>query len=53
MLAKPWKYSQPLIAIDRVSNTNEIYHAEMELVGNIAEILSMLIDALPAGPQVG
>ena len=48
MLAKPWKYSQPLIAIDRVSNTNEIYHAEMELVGNIAEILSMLIDALAA-----
>ena len=47
MLAKPWKYRQPLIAIDRVSNTNEIYHAEMELVGNIAEILSMLIDALP------
>jgi len=48
MLAKPWKYSQPVIAIDRVSNTNEIYHAEMELVGNIAEILSMLTDALPA-----
>jgi len=48
MLAKPWKYSQPLIAIDRVSNTNEIYHAEMELVGSIAEILSMLTDALPA-----
>jgi acetolactate synthase-1/2/3 large subunit len=48
MLAKPWKYSQPLVAIDRVSNTNEIYHAEMELVGNIAEILSMLTDALPA-----
>ena len=47
MLAKPWKYSQPLIAIDRVSNANEIYHAEMELVGNIAEILSMLIDSLP------
>jgi acetolactate synthase-1/2/3 large subunit len=47
MLAKPWKYSQPLIAIDRVSNANEIYHAEMELVGNIAEILSMLTDALP------
>jgi acetolactate synthase-1/2/3 large subunit len=48
MLAKPWKYTQPLIAIDRVSNYNEIYHAEMELVGNIAEILSMLTDALSA-----
>lgn len=48
MLAKPWKYSQPVIAVDRVSNTNEIYHAEMELAGNIAEILSMLAEALPA-----
>jgi acetolactate synthase I/II/III large subunit len=47
MLAKPWRYSQPLIAIDRVSNTNEIYHAEMELVGNTAEILAMLTEALP------
>jgi acetolactate synthase-1/2/3 large subunit len=48
MLAKPWKYSQPLIAIDRVANTNEIYHAEMELVGNIAEVLALLTEALPA-----
>ncbi|HSB71565.1 MAG TPA: thiamine pyrophosphate-binding protein [Candidatus Methylomirabilis sp.] len=48
MLAKPWRYSQPIIAIDRVSNYNEIYHAEMELVGNIAEILAMLTEALPA-----
>jgi acetolactate synthase I/II/III large subunit len=51
MLAKPWKYSQPLIAIDRVGNTNEIYHAEMELVGNIAEILAMVTDALPLEPK--
>ncbi|MDI6809812.1 MAG: thiamine pyrophosphate-binding protein [Candidatus Eisenbacteria bacterium] len=48
MLAKPWKYSQPIIAIDRVTNYNEIYHAEMELVGNIAEILTMLSGSLPA-----
>ena len=48
MLAKPWKYGQPIIAIDRVTNYNEIYHAEMEVVGNIAEILTMLSEALPA-----
>ncbi|MBI2539599.1 MAG: thiamine pyrophosphate-binding protein [Deltaproteobacteria bacterium] len=53
MLAKPWRYSQPLIAIDRVSNYNEIYHAEMELVGNIAEILTMLAGALPAEHKWG
>lgn len=48
LLAKPWKYSQPIIAIDRVTNYNEIYHAEMELVGNIAEILAMMTGSLPA-----
>ncbi len=48
MLAKPWKYSQPIIAIDRVTNFNEIYHAEMELVGHIGEILTLLTQALPA-----
>lgn len=48
MLAKPWKYSQPVITVDRVTNYNEIYHAEAELVGNIAEILSMLAESLPA-----
>ncbi len=48
MLAKPWRYRQPLIAVDRVSNLSEIYHAEMELVGNISEILAMLAHTLPA-----
>ena len=48
MLAKPWKYSQPMVTIYRVSNYNEIYHSEMELVGNVAEILTVLTDALPA-----
>lgn len=48
MLAKPWKYRQPILAIDRVTNSNEIYHAELEVVGNIAEILTILADALPA-----
>lgn len=48
MLAKPWKYQQPIIAIDRVTNYNEIYHAEMEVVGNIAASLTMLTEVLPA-----
>ncbi|HTU03687.1 MAG TPA: thiamine pyrophosphate-dependent enzyme, partial [Candidatus Sulfotelmatobacter sp.] len=48
MLAKPWRYTQPMVTIDRVSNINEIYHAEMEVVGHIAEILAMLSAALPA-----
>ncbi len=51
MLAKPWRYRQPMISIDRVSNYNEIFHAETELVGNVAEILAMLIESLPAEPR--
>ncbi len=48
MLAKPWKYRQPMISIDRVANYNEVFHAETELVGNVAEILAMLMESLPA-----
>lgn len=48
MLAKPWTYRQPLVTIDRITNYNEIYHAEMEVVGHIGEILAMLAEALPA-----
>lgn len=48
MLAKPWKYSLPMVLVDRVTNYNELYHAETELVGNIAEITGMLAEALPA-----
>ncbi|MDZ4164911.1 MAG: thiamine pyrophosphate-binding protein [Smithellaceae bacterium] len=48
MLAQPWKYRQPIIAIDRVANLNEIFHASAELVGNIAEILTILAEVLPA-----
>ena len=48
MLAKPWKYKLPLILIDRVPNQEELFHADAELVGNIAEILAMLTESLPA-----
>lgn len=48
MLAKPWKYNQPMILVDRVTNFNEVYHAEAELVGNVAEILTMLTELLPS-----
>ena len=51
MLAKPWKYRQPMIAIDRVPNCNEIFHAEAELVGNVAQIVGMLAESLPAEPR--
>ena len=44
-LIKPWQLSVPTVHIDAVPNTDQVYPAEVELVGDIAAIL----DALSAG----
>ncbi len=44
-LIKPWQLSVPTVHIDAVPNTDQVYPAEVELVGDIAAIL----DALAAG----
>ncbi|MCL4371005.1 MAG: thiamine pyrophosphate-dependent enzyme, partial [Chloroflexi bacterium] len=43
MLAKPWRYRQPIISIDRVSNYNEIFHAEAELETAMALVVAPVI----------
>jgi len=35
-LIKPWPLSKPIVHIDAVANTDQIYHADTELVGDIA-----------------
>jgi acetolactate synthase-1/2/3 large subunit len=37
-LIKPWSLSAPMVHIDAVANTDQIYHADTELVGDIAAI---------------
>ena len=41
-LIKPWTLKVPTIHIDTVPNTDQVYTAELELVGDIAQILDAL-----------
>jgi acetolactate synthase-1/2/3 large subunit len=43
-LIKPWTPSAPVIHIDMTPNTDQIYPAEIELVGPIAPVLDALAD---------
>ncbi|MDN5347702.1 MAG: acetolactate synthase large subunit [Clostridia bacterium] len=44
----PWKLSQPILYIDSVPNTDEFYHADLELIGDIGFILNTIKD-MPLG----
>lgn len=44
-LIKPWSLAMPTIHIDTVPNTDQIYQAELEIVGDIADILDALAAA--------
>jgi acetolactate synthase-1/2/3 large subunit len=43
-LIKPWSPSAPVIHIDMTPNTDQIYPAEIEMVGPIAPMVEMLAD---------
>lgn len=44
-LIKPWSLTAPTIHIDTVPNTDQVYGAEIEIVGDIAAILDAISDA--------
>lgn len=44
-LIKPWSLAVPTLHVDSTPNTDQIYPAEIELVGPIPEILDALADA--------
>lgn len=44
-LIKPWTVPAPVIHIDAVANTDQIYPAAIELVGDVPAILTALTDA--------
>ncbi len=44
LLPKKWSYRQPIVYIDMVPNTEESYHADIELVGEIGSTLQRLND---------
>ncbi len=44
-LIKPWGLSQPIVHIDAIPNTDQIYHADTELVGDITAIVGAVAKA--------
>lgn len=42
LLPKKWKHAQPIVYISVVPNNEEMYHAEVEVVGDIAISLELL-----------
>ena len=44
LLPKKWSYRQPIVTIDLLPNTEENYHADIEMVGEIASTLQRLCD---------
>ena len=44
-LIKPWKITTPVVHIDATANTDQIYAAEVELVGSIPSFLDWLADS--------
>jgi len=47
-LIKPWHVDVPVIHIDEVANTDQIYAAEIEMIGPLPEMLDALAQAVPA-----
>ena len=50
-LIKPWTLSVPVVHIDAVPNTDQIYAADTELVGDIALILEDIADQWQGEPR--
>ncbi|WP_114966951.1 thiamine pyrophosphate-binding protein [Alkalilacustris brevis] len=46
-LIKPWSPQAPVLHIDATPNTDQIYLADIELVGPIAQVIEGLVDTLP------
>lgn len=44
ILPKKWSYRQPIVSIDLLPNIEENYHADIEMVGEIASTLQRLCD---------
>jgi acetolactate synthase-1/2/3 large subunit len=50
-LIKPWQVTAPTIHIDSVANTDQIYFAEIELVGPIGAAIDALTDDFKSEPK--
>jgi acetolactate synthase I/II/III large subunit len=49
-LIKPWSVTTPVMHIDTVENTDQIYPSTVEIVGDIGDVLTWLHDEVAGGP---
>lgn len=49
LLPKKWSYPQPIVYIDMLPNTESVYHADIELVGEISSTLEGIHDGCADG----
>jgi acetolactate synthase-1/2/3 large subunit len=52
-LIKPWSLKTPVLHIDSVPNTDQIYYAEVEMVGHVPSILGYIADAYQGDAKSG
>jgi acetolactate synthase-1/2/3 large subunit len=50
-LIKPWALSTPVLHIDSTPNTDQIYFADVEVVGHIPSVLRALVDSHRGEPR--
>jgi acetolactate synthase-1/2/3 large subunit len=50
-LIKPWTVSTPVLHIDALQNTDQIYYSEVECLGNVGSILDWLTDDWSSEPR--
>jgi len=50
-LIKPWQLAVPTVHIDATPNTDQIYPADVELVGDIPAILEAIVADRPGAPK--
>jgi len=50
-LITPWRLSVPVLHIDTVPNTDQVYPAQVEVVGNVATALAWLLANTDGGPR--
>jgi acetolactate synthase-1/2/3 large subunit len=50
-LIKPWTVSTPVLHIDALQNTDQIYYSEVECLGNVGSILDWLSDDWSSEPR--
>lgn len=50
-LIKPWRVEAPVLHIDNLANTDQIYRSDVECVGNIAATLTWLSESWKGQPR--